>query len=171
MATPIQNAIVLLNIARDELERELWHRGAHYETTPSIPTAHLSEIVEERALTDLLTGVLNKVIPHVATPIGVYTREALHYFIATSMAVTYYLVARRWSELWQRPWLYGPLYGVLLYGIMNYIVVPLSAANPGSRDLVWVLLSIAVHAFLIGTPCALFARRAMLAGRPATSNV
>jgi len=33
---------------------------------------------------------------------------------------------------------------------------PLSAANPGSRDLVWVLLSIAVHAFLIGTPCALF---------------
>jgi len=96
---------------------------------------------------------------------------ALHYFIAMSMAVTYYLVARRWSELWQRPWLYGPLYGVLLYGIMNYIVVPLSAANPGSRDLAWVLLSIAVHAFLIGTPCALFARRAMLAGRSATSNV
>ncbi len=89
---------------------------------------------------------------------------ALHYFIiATSMAVTYYLFARRWPELWQRPWRYGPLYGVLLYGIMNYIVVPLSAANPGSRNLLWVLLSIAVHALLIGTPCALFARRAMLA--------
>jgi hypothetical protein len=88
---------------------------------------------------------------------------ALHYFIATSMAATYYLVARKWSDLWQRPWVYGPLYGLLLYGIMNYIVVPLSAANPGSRSLTWVLLSIAVHAFLIGTPCALFARRAMLA--------
>jgi uncharacterized membrane protein YagU involved in acid resistance len=85
----------------------------------------------------------------------------LHYFIATSMAVTYYLFARRWSDLWQKPWVYGPLYGVLLYGIMNYIVVPLSAANPGSRNLTWVLLSVAVHAFLIGTPCALFARRAM----------
>jgi hypothetical protein len=94
----------------------------------------------------------------------------LHYCIATSMAITYYLFARRWSELWQRPLLYGPLYGVLLYGIMNYIVVPLSAANPGSRDLLWVLLSIAVHAFLIGTPCAIFARRAMLASRvPALS--
>src|SRR5436190_15040599 len=90
---------------------------------------------------------------------------ALHYFIATSMAVTYYLFARRWSELWQQPWVYGPLYGVLLYGIMNYIVVPLSAANPGSRNLVWVVLSIIVHAFLIGTPCALFARRAMVASR------
>jgi len=90
---------------------------------------------------------------------------ALHYSIAMSMAVTYYLFARKWSELWQKPWVYGPLYGVLLYGIMNYIVVPLSAANPGSRNLVWVLLSIAVHAFLIGTPCALFARRAMLASQ------
>jgi hypothetical protein len=92
---------------------------------------------------------------------------ALHYFIATSMAVTYYLFARRWSDLWEKPFVYGPMYGVLLYSIMNYIVVPLSAANPGSRNLLWVLLSIAVHAFLIGTPIALFARRAMLASRPA----
>lgn len=95
----------------------------------------------------------------------------LHYCIATSMAITYYLFARRWSELWQRPLLYGPLYGVLLYGIMNYIVVPLSAANPGSRNLVWVVLSIAVHAFLIGTPCATFARRAMLARRPTEAQI
>jgi uncharacterized membrane protein YagU involved in acid resistance len=96
---------------------------------------------------------------------------ALHYAIATSMAVTYYLFARRWSDLWQKPWVYGPVYGVLLYGIMNYIVVPLSAANPGSRNLVWVLLSIAVHAFLIGTPCALFARRAMLSTRVTVEQV
>ena len=96
---------------------------------------------------------------------------ALHYSIATSMAVTYNLFARKWSELWQKPWVYGPLYGVVLYGIMNYIVVPLSAANPGSRDLVWVVLSIAVHAFLIGTPCAIFARRALLAGRPTEAQI
>jgi len=96
---------------------------------------------------------------------------ALHYFIAMSMAVTYYLFARRWAELWEKPLVYGPLYGVLLYGIMNYIVVPLSAANQGSQDLLWVLLSIAVHAFLIGTPCAIFARRAMLASRVTASSV
>lgn len=96
---------------------------------------------------------------------------ALHYFIATSMALTYYLLARRWSDLWEKPFVYGPMYGVLLYGIMNYIVVPLSAANPGSRNRLWVLLSIAVHAFLIGTPCAIFARRAMLASRVTVSPV
>lgn len=95
----------------------------------------------------------------------------LHFFIATTMAMTYYLFARRWSDLWQKPWTYGPLYGVLLYGIMNYIVVPLSRALSGSPNPVWVVLSIIVHAFLIGTPCALFARKAMLASRVTLTEV
>lgn len=93
----------------------------------------------------------------------------LHYCIATSMAIAYFLFARGWPELWQRPLRYGPIYGVLLYGIMNYVVVPLSAARPGSKDPVWITLSIAVHAFLIGTPCAIFVARAMRA-RPVTQD-
>ena len=48
----------------------------------------------------------------------------LHYFIACSMAVAYYLVARRVPALRERPVPYGAAYGLLLYGIMNYIVVP-----------------------------------------------
>ena len=43
---------------------------------------------------------------------------------------------------------------------MNYIVVPLSAAGPGSKDPLWIALSIAVHVVLIGVPIALFTRRA-----------
>jgi len=85
---------------------------------------------------------------------------ALHYFIAISMSVAYYLVARRWPLLWQRPVASGAAYGLLLYGIMNYIVVPLSAAGPRSSDPLWIVLSIIVHAFLIGVPIALFVRRA-----------
>lgn len=84
----------------------------------------------------------------------------LHYFIATSMSVVYYLVAGRWPLLRQRPVLCGAGYGLLLYGIMNYVVVPLSAAGPGSKDPLWVALSITVHMLLIGVPIALFARRA-----------
>jgi uncharacterized membrane protein YagU involved in acid resistance len=87
-----------------------------------------------------------------------------HFFIATSMSVTYYLVARRWPALWERPVPYGAAYGLLLYGIMNYIVVPLSAAGPSSKDPLWVGMSIAVHMLLIGLPIALFARRAILVG-------
>ena len=83
---------------------------------------------------------------------------ALHYFIATTMSATYYIVARRFHMLWRRPFLWGALYGLLLYGIMNHVVVPLSAANRGSRDPLWVGLSIAVHMFLIGVPIALLTR-------------
>ena len=87
-----------------------------------------------------------------------------HYFIATSMAVTYYVVARRWPALWERPVPYGTAYGLLLYGIMNYIVVPLSRAGASNKDPLWVGMSIAVHMFLIGLPIAIYARRAVLAG-------
>ena len=89
---------------------------------------------------------------------------ALHYFIALSMALVYYLVARRWPLLWERPVRCGAAYGLLLYGIMNYVVVPLSAAGRGSQDPLWIALSIAVHVLLIGIPIALFVRRA--AGSP-----
>jgi hypothetical protein len=85
----------------------------------------------------------------------------LHYFIATTMALAYYLVAKHWPLLTRRPGLFGATYGLLLYLIMNYVVVPLSAAGSGSKDPLWVALSIAVHALFIGIPCALFARLAL----------
>jgi hypothetical protein len=68
------------------------------------------------------------------------------------------LVARRWSLLWQRPVLCGAGYGLILYGVMNYVVVPLSrAGHGGAKDPLWVGLSIVVHMFLIGVPIALAA--------------
>jgi len=85
---------------------------------------------------------------------------ALHYFIATTMSVAYYLFTSRYVVLHRRPVLYGAAYGLLLYAIMNYVVVPLSAAGRGSRDPQWIALTVAVHMLFIGIPIALAARRA-----------
>jgi hypothetical protein len=86
---------------------------------------------------------------------------ALHYLITLSMSLVYYLAARHWPLLWRRPLLCGAGYGLLLYGIMNYVVVPLSAAaGPGSKDPLWVMLTIAAHMLLVGVPIALFTQRA-----------
>ena len=83
---------------------------------------------------------------------------ALHYLIALSISLVYYLAARRWQVLWRQPVRCGAGYGLLVYGIMNYLVVPLSAAGPGSKDPVWVALTIAAHVLLIGIPIALLTR-------------
>ncbi len=54
----------------------------------------------------------------------------------------------------------GIAYRLLLYVVMNFLVVPLSAASPGSRAPTSVVLTVAVHAFFICLPIAWFAARA-----------
>lgn len=83
----------------------------------------------------------------------------LHYFIATSMAVTWFMVAGRVRPMRQRPIVLGAAYGLLLYLIMNFVVVPLSSASPGSRNPLWIGLGILVHMFLVGVPIALATQR------------
>jgi hypothetical protein len=123
------------------------------------------DVPAERILQSVAAGLLGKAsFEGGATTVALGL--ALHYFIATTMAFTYYLVAQRWSLLHERPVLAGAAYGFLLYVIMNYIVVPLSRAGPSSQDPLWIGLSIAVHAFLIGVPIALFTRRALSRAAP-----
>jgi hypothetical protein len=86
---------------------------------------------------------------------------ALHFFIALTVAAVYFTAARHAEALWRRPWTFGSLYGVAVFGVMHYVVVPLSAAGGGRVppfDLLWDGLSLVVHAFGIGVPVAVAAR-------------
>ena len=55
---------------------------------------------------------------------------ALHFLIAFVMALVYVLASRRLPTLTARPVLMGVLYGLALYLVMNFVVVPLSAIGP-----------------------------------------
>ena len=88
----------------------------------------------------------------------------LHFSIALGMALAYYLAARRRPALARRPLRYGPVYGLGLYAFMTYVVLPLSAAGRGSRDPLWIGLSVLVHIALVGLPIAWFAGRAAAEG-------
>ena len=77
---------------------------------------------------------------------------ASHFLIAFIWATLFYVVTRAWKPLGQNPWLSGPLYGALVYVMMNRVVVPLSAA-PFKIPL--VTTGLLVHMFLVGLPIAL----------------
>jgi hypothetical protein len=92
----------------------------------------------------------------------------LHFTIALTIVAVYWLASRLWPALAQRPFLWGSLYGLGVYGVMNYVVIPLSAASRGRFFLPWVALSLIVHALLVGIPAALFARMAGSSGSQST---
>ncbi len=88
----------------------------------------------------------------------------LHFFIAFLIVGTYLLVSRRLRWLTTRPWLYGPLYGVLVYFIMNEVVLPLSAVATGHRTLPVIVNGLLIHAFGVGLPSALAVRESLSHG-------
>lgn len=117
----------------------------------------------ERILQSVAAGLLGE-DSFVGGSLSATLGLTLHYLIATTMSLAYYLAARRWPLLIRRPMFSGAVYGLMLYGSMTCIVVPLSAARAGSTDPLWITLSIAVHMLLIGIPLALAARFAGAVG-------
>ena len=83
---------------------------------------------------------------------------AIHFFIALVVASVFYLASRKLVFLTRHPVISGLLYGVAVYAVMYWIVMPLAypVVHPSvSRD----LTAICVHMLLIGLPIALIVRR------------
>jgi hypothetical protein len=83
-----------------------------------------------------------------------------HFLIATIAAAVYYLASRPIRFLVNSPFICGPLYGVGIYLVMNFVVLPLSAI--GSRPalpLPVLIGGLLIHTVGIGLPIALVVRR------------
>lgn len=122
-----------------------------------------SSVAPSRILQSVAAGLLGSASFQNGAPAAALG-FVLHYLMMFLMAFAYYVAARRWPLLQARALLCGGIYGLLLYGVMTYVVVPLSRASTGPNDTLWITLSIAVHVLLIGMPLALFARIALARG-------
>lgn len=93
--------------------------------------------------------------------LGAVLGFASHTAILLVAAAIYVLASRRLTLLARWPLLFGPMFGLGVFLVMNYIVVPLSAApRPGVNPLEWTPtkpLDLASHLFLVGLPIALAA--------------
>lgn len=91
--------------------------------------------------------------------LGMFT----HYFIAGSVVTTYFLVSRKFVGLVRRPWIWGPVYGAVVYFVMYQLVLPLSAwQGTGLHPIDHTanfLKGLFIHLFGIGLIAALVARR------------
>lgn len=87
---------------------------------------------------------------------------ALHLFIATMFVLAAVLAGSRWPRVVRDPLSWGPVYGVFLYVVMNFIVMPLSrvGATPSFSRPWPIALSIVAH-IVFGIVALWFARRAM----------
>jgi hypothetical protein len=68
-----------------------------------------------------------------------------HFCIATLMAAAYALAARRFPVLYRLWWAVAPVYGLILYGIMYRVVLPLRWPGGGAWAGVQSVLDIAAH--------------------------
>jgi uncharacterized membrane protein YagU involved in acid resistance len=83
-----------------------------------------------------------------------------HFLISTIAATVYYLASRPLRFLVKQAIICGPLYGICIYLVMNFVVLPLSAIGSRPALPLPVLISgLLVHMFGIGLPIALIVRR------------
>src|SRR3954447_799707 len=82
----------------------------------------------------------------------------LHFVIASGLVAVFYAASRTFAFIPRHRLMSGLNDGLIVFGVMNLIVLPLSAAKPRhspSGD----LIQIAIHMFVIGLPTSLLTRR------------
>lgn len=82
----------------------------------------------------------------------------LHFLISLGAAGAYVAASRRWPDLARRPLLWGTLFGLAMFMVMNFVVLPLSAAGMAKFEWATTPLNIALHVFGFGPAIALWAR-------------
>jgi hypothetical protein len=88
-----------------------------------------------------------------------------HFLIAFIVTAIFFAAAARISALTRRPVITGALYGIGVYLVMNFVVIPLSKIGPRPLPAAFVIVTgVLVHMFLVGIPIAAGARRAFRTG-------
>jgi hypothetical protein len=82
----------------------------------------------------------------------------LHFVIAFTLVTVFYVASRCFVLLRHYPVVSGLAYGLIVFGVMNLVVLPLSAAKP-RHSLPGDLIQIGIHMFIIGLPTSLLIRR------------
>ncbi|HEV7490015.1 MAG TPA: hypothetical protein VGO25_04365 [Rhodanobacteraceae bacterium] len=85
----------------------------------------------------------------------------LHFGMAFLIAAIFYFASRKLAFMTERAVVAGLLYGICVYVVMNFVVLPLSAfPTPLTFTPIRVLINVVAHMILFGLPIALATRAA-----------
>lgn len=82
----------------------------------------------------------------------------IHFLIAFSAAAVFYAASWKIDFMTRRPILAGALYGVCVYIVMYWIVMPLAKLHP-AHTLTRSVIAIVTHMLCVGLPISLMVRR------------
>jgi hypothetical protein len=126
-----------------------------------ITSAFILAISRGSTATRLLQFVASGLIGKKAFEGGVATAAlglGLHFVIAFSLVAVFYLISSRLAVVRRHAVIAGIVYGIIVFGVMNLIVLPLSAAKPRHSP-GGDLIQMGIHMFVIGLPASLLIRR------------
>jgi hypothetical protein len=89
----------------------------------------------------------------------------LHFTIAFGVVTVFLFLSRRFPVLLRRPVISGMVYGIVVYFVMGYLIVPLSAVPKISFSFAGMLTGLAIHMLCVGLPAALIVRSRSKTGR------
>ena len=84
---------------------------------------------------------------------------ALHFFIALSAAAVFYFASRKIAFMTEHPICAGVLYGVCVYLVMYWVVMPLSNVKRGAFSWEVEITAVITHIVCVGLPIALWVKR------------
>lgn len=93
----------------------------------------------------------------------------VHFLVAFTAATVFVLASERLPALRRGAVGWGLAFGVGVFAVMSFVVIPLSRIGPSVPPLALVANGVLGHAFLVGLPIALAARRFL--GAPAPVGV
>jgi len=134
-------------------------------------TAGALDILDAFAMAILNGGTATRVLHTIAS--GVLGRAAydggaaaaalglgLHFLIATGAAAAFVAATRVWPWMLRRPLPSGVGFGLAVWAVMYYVVLPVTFNRPNTLP-AWPQLAnqLGIHAFGVGLPIAWFASR------------
>lgn len=116
-------------------------------------------VTPERVMQSVASGLLGQASYEGGAKTAVLG-VVLHYLIATTWTIVFYLASRKLRWLLERPVTWGLVYGVIVYAFMNFVVLPLSAFPQRTPPrLSGRIIGLLIIMFCIGLPISLIVRR------------